>query len=339
MPRDCTRDVVRGLTSLEMTFVNVSSLRWTSHSGYIGHTTYADTIFPCFAFLSGMSPAPARRNLGLIGIGLGLHTLSATVNRKPVVRVPGVLQRLGVASLIANEPCFAVLRCYHGAPLVILWYAITLLGASKISANNPLAHPDYAGADAAGIAQTRIDRLLFGDRLLAPSFDPEGLLGCLTTAVSMLVGRSFEEQKELPASQKIMTGIGMIAAGEALHLMLPKFAPISKGLWTPSFLLVTSGVSILKYLVIENVHPYLPAAVRNLLEAVGKRSLETYAISTLLIMLFKLRGEKSFMASGVGCLGSVIGPGWADFIMSLGLTGAVAAAANFLVSTDLRLRW
>ncbi|KXL50471.1 MAG: hypothetical protein FE78DRAFT_132171, partial [Acidomyces sp. 'richmondensis'] len=107
------------------------------------------------------------------------------------------------------------------------------------------------------------------------------------TAVSMLVGRSFGEQKLL-ASQRIMRGVGLIAAGEALHFVLPKFAPISKGLWTPSFMLVTSGVSILKFLLVEKVLPYLPVAVQNLLEAVGKRSLETYVISTLITMFFKM---------------------------------------------------
>src|SRR5690349_14629008 len=102
MPRDPARDVVRGLTALEMTFVNVSGLRWTDHSPYIGQITYADTIFPCFAFLSGMSPTPIRRSLGLVGIGLSLNTVSAFANGK-AVRIPGVLQRLGLASLVAND--------------------------------------------------------------------------------------------------------------------------------------------------------------------------------------------------------------------------------------------
>jgi len=338
MPRDATRDVVRGLTSLEMTFVNISTLRWTLHSGYIGQITYADTIFPCFAFLSGMSPAPARRNVGLIGIGLSLQTVSAVVNRKPVVRIPGVLQRLGVASLIVNEPRLAFLRRYHGVPLMLLWYAITLLGASKTSIENPLAHPDYPAADARGIAQTRIDRMFFGQGLYTPSYDPEGLLGSLTTAVSMLVGHSFKEQS-FTASQKIMASITMITVGETLHFLLPKYAPISKSLWTPSFVLVTSGVSVLKYLALERAMPYLPTTIQNLLLAVGKRSLEVYVISTLLTMLFTLGGQQSFMARGMRLIGSVTGAAAADFIMSLGFTGIVAASAKFMVSRNLRLRW
>jgi predicted acyltransferase len=338
MPRDPTRDVVRGLTSLEMTFVNVSSLRWTLHSGFVGQITYADTIFPCFAFLSGMSPAPARRNVGIIGIGLGLHTVAAAANGRSTIRIPGVLQRLGVASLIANEPHLAFLRRYHGVPLVLLWYAITLFGASKTGIDNPLAHPDYPAADALEIAQTRIDRFLFGQGLYRPSYDPEGLLGSLTTAVSMLIGRSFESQN-LDLSQKLVASIGMITVGEAAHLLIPKYAPISKSLWTPSFVLVSSGISILKYLALDAVIPYLPTAIQNLLQAVGKRSLEVYAISTLLTLLLKLGGEQSFMARGMRWIGIVTGPAGADFIISLGLSGIVAASAQFMVAQNLRLAW
>lgn len=338
MPRDPARDIVRGLTSLEMTFVNITGLQWASHSGYVGQITYADTIFPCFAFLSGMSPAPTRRSVGLIGIGLSLHTVATVATGKPVVRIPGVLQRIGLASLIANEPRLAFLRRYQGVPLVLLWYAITLLGALETSIDNPLAHPDYPAADTLGTAQTRIDRFFFGPRLYRPSYDPEGLLGSLTTAVSMLVGQSFIEQN-LTVPQKLMASVGMISVGEALHFLLPKYAPISKSLWTPSFVLVTSGVSILKYLALEKAIPYLPPTIQDLLLAVGKRSLEVYVVSTLLTMSFKLGGQQSIFDRGTRLIEGVTGPAAADFIMSLGFTGIVAASAKFMVSQNLTLRW
>jgi predicted acyltransferase len=338
MLRDPTRDVVRGLTSLEMTFVNISSLQWTSHSPYIGQITYADTIFPCFAFLSGMSPAPARRNVGIIGLGLGLHAVSAVAYGKPAVRIPGVLQRLGVASLIANEPRLAFLRRYQGAPLMLMWYAITLLGASKTSIDNPLAHPDYPGADMPGIAQTRIDKLFFGERLYRPAYDPEGLLGSLTTAISMQIGRWFED-RNLTVLQKAVASIGMITVGEAFHFLLPKYASISKSLWTPSFVLVTSGISILKYLALEGALPYLPTTIKSLLVAVGNRSLEVYAISTLLTMLLRIGGQQSCVARGMRLIGRATGTASADFIIGMGLTGIVAASAKFMVSRNLKLRW
>lgn len=334
MSRDPIRDAVRGLTALEMTFVNVSGLQWTAHSPYIGQITYADTIFPCFAFLSGMSPAPVRRNVGIVGIGIGLQTISAFANGRST-RIPGVLQRLGVASLLANSPYLDFLHVYEGLPLIALWYAITLLGSKS---SNPLAHPGFPDADPSKTAQTRIDTLLFGSRIYRPSYDPEGLLGDLTTAVSMIVGRAFE-QKRFFRSESIVEGLGMIAVGEALHYFLPKYAPISKSLWTPSFVLVSSGISILKYFAMDAAYPYLPEIVKSVLEAVGRRSLEVYVVSSLLTMLLKYGGERSLFSRGIRSMKKFIGEAGSDFLMSWSLTGVVAASAVSMVSHRVRLQW
>ena len=334
MSRDPIRDVVRGLTSLEMTFVNISGLQWTAHSDYVGQVTYSDTIFPCFAFLSGMSPAPIRRNVGLIGIGLSLQSISAFVNGR-TLRIPGVLQRLGLASILANQSKLESLQKYSGLPLVALWYAITLLGSSG---TNPLAHPDYPSGDKLNTAQTKIDQFLFGQHIHTPTYDPEGLLGSLTTAVTMLIGQAFQQQA-LSKSQKALESMCMIAVGEALHFLLPKYAPISKSLWTPSFVLVTSGTSILKYLVAEALVPYLPDVIQSLLSDVGRRSLEIYIISTILTIVAKYGGEKSLLSRGRQSLQTILSQGGSDFLLSLGLTGLVAASAKFMVSQRLRLQW
>lgn len=335
MARDPARDIVRGLTALEMTFVNASTVSWTAHSGYVGQITYADTIFPCFAFLSGMSPAPARRSVGLVGVGLSLQSISAFAYGRPL-RIPGVLQRIGLATFIANEPRLSFLQSYEGLPLAALWYGITLLGSK--SGDNPLAHPDYPLADASKTSQTMIDKCVFGDHLYRSSFDPEGLLGSLTTAVSMLVGRAFINQG-LSQSQKVLESVGMIVLGESLHFLLPKYAPISKSLWTPSFVLVTSGTSILKYLAVEALVPYLPGAIQSLLEAVGQRSLEVYIISTLLTIALKFGGEQSIFSRVTRSAQNAIGQAGLDVAVSLGLTGVVAASARSLVSHRIRLRW
>ena len=333
MSRDPVRDVVRGLTSLEMTFVNITSLQWTAHSGYVGQVTYADTIFPCFAFLSGMSPAPIRRNVGLIGIGISLQAVSAFANGKDL-RIPGVLQRLGLASILANEPSLGLLQKYCGLPLVVLWYAISLLGSTG---TNPLAHPDYPSSDQLNTAQTKLDKFVFGQHIHTPTLDPEGLLGSLTTAVSMLIGQAFQLQT-LSSSQKAMESIGMIAVGEALHYLIPKYAPISKSLWTPSFVLVTSGTSILKYLAVEALVPYLPEMVQSLLVDVGRRSLEVYVVSTLLTMMVKYGGNESIYSRGKRVFKKLVGQAGSDLFMSLTLTGLVAASAKVMVAQRVRLQ-
>lgn len=334
MSRDPVRDVVRGLTSLEMTFVNITALQWTAHAGYVGQITYADTIFPSFTFLSGMSSAPIRRNVGLIGIGLSLQSISAFVNGK-TLRIPGVLQRTGLASIIANDSHLVFLQKYTGLPLIFLWYAISLLGATS---PNPLAHPGYVDNDPSKTAQAKIDRFFFGHRIHTPKYDPEGLLGCLTTAVSMLIGQVFTRQTS-STSEKILESIGMIAVGEAMHYTIPKYAPLSKSLWTPSFVLVTSGIAILKYLTVEALVPYLPEVVQSLLVDVGRRSLEVYVVSTLLSIMARYGGESSLLSRGKRSLKTLVGQAGSDFFISLSLTGLVAASAKIMVSQRIRLQW
>lgn len=313
--------------------MNISQLECTAHSPYIGQVTYADTIFPCFAFLSGMSPTPARKNVGLLGIGLSLHAVHSLVNGTPI-RVPGVLQRLGLASLIANEPSLDSLRAYSGAPLIALWYAISLLGGQS---GNPFANPEFAKSNISGTAQSVIDGTLFRGHLYTPTFDPEGLLGALTTAVSMIVGQVFAAQK-FTTREYGFGAVGMITVGEALHFLLPKYAPISKVLWTPSFVLVTSGISILKYLLVNAALPYLPAAVTSALSFVGRRSLEVYVLSTLATMGLKYGGSKSIWARSTATMSRWIGTAGSDLVMSLGLTASMAVSARVFVEQRLRIR-
>lgn len=337
--RDPTRDIVRGLTSLEMTFVNISKLPFAAHAPYIAPTpgfTYADTIFPCFAFLAGMSATPPRRSTSLIGIGLSLNAVNAFLSSREL-RVPGVLQRLGLSSLIVNEPRLAFLKEYAGLPLIGVWYAASILG-SEIK-NNPLGHPDFAGSDITKTAASRFDLAVFGSKYLhTPKFDPEGLIGALGTALSMVIGNIFISQRlSYSALQQVGGAASMIALGEVLHVSLPKYAPISKDLWSPSFVLVTSGTSILKYVAVEALVPYLPEGIRMVLEAVGRRSLEIYILSMLATMGLNYGGEGSLRSRGIRWFGQSFGSAGGDVVVCGSLVAAMAGSAVLLVKNRLRL--
>ncbi|ORY87838.1 hypothetical protein BCR37DRAFT_390353 [Protomyces lactucae-debilis] len=285
MSRDPVRDIVRGLTTLEMTLINLSQTKALAHSGYIDQITYADTIFPTFAFLAGMSPSPVRRSVGLVGLGLALNAISAQAQGTPI-RMLGVLQRLGLSLLLINGPARSLLCRFNGIPLLLAWYAISLGFADN--AFNPFAHPDYRDPDPSKTAQSKLDMGLFGKRrMYTPKFDPEGLLGTLTTAFSMLAGSTFADSRFFNRRWKVVLSIVMLFSGNALHLLMPCYAPISKALWTPSFALVTTGVAILKYLAVAAAVPHLPDPLRRVLEATGKRPLEIYILSTLLNLVLK----------------------------------------------------
>lgn len=224
----------------------------------------------------GMSATPARRSIGLIGLGLAVNAANAYSNGGKV-RIPDVLQRLGVASLIVNEPLLNPCKRLIGLPLIQIWYTISFLLAGS---SNIFAHPAYPDADPYETSQTRIDRACFGDRIYTPSFDHEGLLGALTTAVNMLVGQS-AISANVSASQRLIGSLILIAVGQSLHIFIPKYAPLSKPLWTPSFALVTSGYSLLKLLLVQLITPHLPKPVEDFLGSIGQRSLEMYLLSSL----------------------------------------------------------
>lgn len=331
--RDVARDIVRGLNSLEMSFVNNSAIRWTNHSGYIDQPTYADTIFPCFVFLAGMSRTPLKRSVGLVGLGLALNMIGAH-SKGEMTRIPGVLQRLGLASLIFNDSTAGYLLQAYSIPILTLWYVISILFGSE----NTFAHPAYAGADPSTTAQTKIDTIFFGSRIYTPSYDPEGLLGALTTTVSMLIGREFELGR-FSTVQKLLGSLAMIVIGEALHLYLPKYAPISKSLWTPSFVLVTSGLSILKYLIVQSCAPMMPEPLLRTLRCCGQRSLEVYLLSTILEIGLLHGGAASIWERSLSFMSQYMTRTIADFILSTSFTAVMAGAAVFMVTCRIKLSW
>ena len=312
----------------------------------------------------------------MVGLGLGLNAVQAVVKGVPT-RIPGVLQRLAISGAIldfvplvsrniASSP-FAV-----AAGLVGLWYGISMIGTTD--RRNPFANPEVDYCQANSTAASRIDSTLFGERIYTPAYDPEGLLGCLTTAVTMLVGRwlgSAGRQRDPAGAESLSVAGAMIAGGYALNYISPAYAPISKALWTPSFVLVTSGFGIVKYAGLALLHraDLIPSAVSYVLTAVGQRSLEIYILSTLanLSLQYDARqrdvpGKRRYsthfarddsiwaqsISALAACYERLLEPvsdeladkarGLADLTLSLTLAGAMAAAAVFMVKYDIKLR-
>lgn len=272
--RDVTRDVVRGLTVLEMETVNNTSLPLLGHAPIEAPgITYADTVFPTFAFLAGMTPAPLSRGVSLIGLGIAYNSIGLIRKGKEGLppRYVGVLQRTGLSSIIFNalpkDPVFPLLTT--GA-----WSAISFFLADN--KQDPFAIPE-------GTAQTKIDKAVFPEKsLYKPSYDPEGLLGSLMTSVSLWLGYWFATSK-LSVEQASLAGAACIAGGYSLAYAFPKHTPISKPYWTPSFTLIAGGYSILKYTFVSAfLLPRLPQSIIYGLTCLGKRSLEVFFSSAIL---------------------------------------------------------
>lgn len=255
-------DVFRGATVAGMILVNNPG-NWATvfepltHAKWDG-VTFADLVFPSFVFILGAAMPFAfarrvesggshraiyiricRRALGLIALGLLLNLVAAFPD-VAAIRIPGVLQRIALAYLIA-APLVIHLRpssraSVAAALLLVHWALLSI----PISAN---VHGFSESDNLAGL----IDRALLGRHTLTPTGDPEGILGTLPTVATALwgslAGDWLRRSPRGPARVGWLVGAGVAAAaaGLAWALMLP----MNKALWTGSFSLFTGGIAAL----------------------------------------------------------------------------------------------
>jgi predicted acyltransferase len=273
-------DVFRGLTIAGMILVNNpgAAAYWpldhadelmTSHPAgwYPGKAwvdangwTPTDLIFPFFLFIVGASMVlsfAARRARGdsrrslmkhaahrsalILLIGYAIRILPYV--DFPHMRYPGVLQRIALVYLLA-----AVITLWTSTRGRILWIAGLLAGYYAVSRFVPVPGCDPAAwmtqhCSLAGF----IDRKLMFGHLYRRDFDPEGLLSTLpaiaTTLLWTLAGEFMRGAASLRHKLRglALAGVAGVAAGYAWH---PWF-PISKPLWTSSYVLFTAGAACL----------------------------------------------------------------------------------------------
>lgn len=262
-------DVFRGLTVAAMILVNNPG-NWGQvyaplrHAAWHGWTP-TDLIFPFFLFIVGVTTTlslDARRARGATdgelatGIarrGLIIGALGLLVSAFPFfppehlarIRLPGVLQRIGIAYLVA------ALVVLHGsrrariaaaaALLLGYWALLTLVPVPGIG--HPTLQPPAATLGA------WLDRRLLDGHLWAAtrSWDPEGVLSTLPAIASVLLGALAADfmREERPLAQRVrrLALAGAVAAGVGLIWGLA--FPINKNLWTSSYAVFTAGAAAL----------------------------------------------------------------------------------------------
>lgn len=329
MVRDVTRDVVRGLNILEMELVNESDWSLLSHAEIGDKTiTYADTVFPTFAFLAGMSSTPARKSVGLIGLGIAFNAIPIIYNPKNFkLRPLGVLQRTGLASLIYNAAKNTKYPYLFSVAATALWYGLSVILSRDWS--DPFKTPE-------GSAQTYIDEKIIGQsRLYKPEYDPEGLLGSLTTAITLDFGNKFASEI-LTLPQSLAVGVIAITSGFVLSKLFPKKLPMSKPYWTPSFVLAAGGFSIVKYACVAAAVPYLPEPVQYVLTCLGRRSLEVYLSGGLLLSVANKFGLWKKLKSK---LVDILGPRAGDLTICSLWQGLLAGLAVAYVKYGIKVKY
>jgi predicted acyltransferase len=286
-------DVFRGLTIAGMLLVNDPGswshiYPPLEHAAWHGWTP-TDLIFPFFLFIVGVTThlsIAARRARGdderairrqvlrrgalifLFGLLLNWFPffqwgaiagnaspsfLDRVLERLEVLRIMGVLQRIGIAytaaALLTMRTSVKQQVAIVAALLFGYWFAMTLLPVPGTGILGALAINTRDGHLAAWI-----DRLVFdwrayglGNHLWAGSvtWDPEGLLSTVpaigTAMFGVMAGRWIAQPR--PLAERLN---GLFAAG-ALAMMVGLMwnwsFPINKSIWTSSYVLFTAGMA------------------------------------------------------------------------------------------------
>lgn len=265
-------DAFRGFTIAAMILVNNPGdwshlYRQLDHAEWNGWT-FTDTIFPFFLFIGGVSMALSLGRLAAAGAAkpalLGklawraalIFLIGFTLNFLPyfnlsTVRIPGVLQRIAVCTLLA-----APIVVYLGWRAQLAVIAALLALYSGLMLLVPV--PDVHGVWAVGALEPGRDFGAFVDRWLldghlwvkSKSWDPEGVVSTLPALCSQLAG-VLAGRWLLSACTRseqtvwmMLAGLACLALGSTLNALL---MPINKSLWTPSYAVWMTGWALLAF--------------------------------------------------------------------------------------------
>jgi predicted acyltransferase len=266
-------DAFRGFTIAAMLLVNNPG-DWSHAYAPLLHApwhgwTFTDTIFPFFLFIVGVSMVTSTHRqiehgvtrsgvlrklwlrctlIVLIGVAMNLVPHFDFVT----VRIPGVLQRIGLASALV-------------APFVVLWpwrvWMWAMLGSFALYSVLMFAVPvpDANEVVAAGVLEpgkdfgAYVDRAVFGGHLwrVSKTWDPEGLVSTLpalgNVLAGALLGLYLRRKLHAPSTQCVwiaLIGFALVCLGGVLaHTLMP----INKNLWTVSYSVLMSGWALLAF--------------------------------------------------------------------------------------------
>ena len=251
-------DAVRGLAVAGMVLVEnlpgpLESFRWWRHATWHG-LTIADVVFPLFLVLVGAGmaqwlrpPVSARtmrrlvaRSLALIVIGLLVFGWWGEGGPLDSLRIPGVLQRIGVAGLLAGVLIVGLRR----------WWLVALASAFLLVAYGwTLTVPTLDGCRGIDVPSCtvpgQIDSATFGSSHLyrdgAAGYDPEGLPSTAGAVASVLIGWL---AGDLLRRRRVGDLVALGGVCFVLGVLWESALEVNKRLWTPSFVLVTAAISI-----------------------------------------------------------------------------------------------
>lgn len=284
-------DVFRGLTVAGMLLVNNPGTWSAiypplGHAAWHGWTP-TDLIFPFFLFIVGITTVlslEARRARGdssrtltrqvlrratiifLLGLFLAWFPgytwgtiqgvadptfLDRFLDRPLHTRIPGVLQRIALAYLIAG---LLVVRLAPRAQLRVAallllgyWGVMTLLPVPGSGLMGWQTLDDPGGTLAAWVDRALLDWGSWGNHLWGSSrtWDPEGVLSTFPAAGTVLLGAQVGRWLASPAplAERLNTVFAAGAMAAVVGAMWGWVFPINKALWTSSYVVFTAGMA------------------------------------------------------------------------------------------------
>jgi predicted acyltransferase len=308
-------DAFRGFTIAAMVLVNNPG-DWSHLYSQLEHAkwngwTFTDTIFPFFLFIGGVSMALSLGRLAASGankpqllIKLAkraclIFLIGFLLNLIPYfnvdkVRIPGVLQRIALCTLLAAP---IVVYCGWRLQLALIAALLTLYSALMLFYPVP--------GIGAGVLEPGKDFGAYVDRMFlsghmwvqTTTWDPEGLFTTIPALCSQLLGvlagrfllsklSRTEQTVWLLLAGLLLLWLGVI--GDAILM------PINKSLWTPSYCFLMTGWALLifsAFFWLLDVNPH--GAVR---EAAARWTtpLRIYGMNALFIFAFSGLVAKMF---------------------------------------------
>jgi predicted acyltransferase len=261
-------DAFRGLTMAGMTIVNNPG-DWAHVYAPLRHAewhgcTPTDLVFPFFLFIVGVAITLSRKAGGwtpIVGRAAKLVALGLFLNGFPwftlaTLRIPGVLQRIGLCYLAAallyrwlrqTAPADPRAADRRSGTIVAGVTAVLLLGYWAVLMLVPGASGQAGDLTPAGNVGAIIDRAVFGTHQYRTTWDPEGLLSTVpavgTTLLGLLAGLWMRNGG---SGRRVV--IGLVAGGVGatlLGLAWSTLFPLNKALWTSSYTLYTAGLAAL----------------------------------------------------------------------------------------------
>jgi predicted acyltransferase len=341
-------------------FSHEDSYRQLAHAAWNGWT-FADTIFPCFLFIVGVSLTlstasrvargedraqllahAARRSLLLFACGVAVDYVRVPAHEllffgfQPHLQLTGVLQKIAVCYLLAFHICLwtglrGVLAAIIGLNLLhlALLYLYPVPGCGPGSLTEACNFPGYLD-----------EVVLDGFRWNSSAFDPDGLGAILPAVASVLFGvlaghLLLIERRLWPRFLALLGGgLVLIAAGELLAL----WVPINKQLWTTSFAALMAGLAATglacSIWLVDGLS--LPRWISRPLEDFGSNAVAAYIISRLVANVPRVHVMGKSLHSDV--LARVASPAGASLLFAMVVLAGVYLVLRLMDRTGWHLK-